>query len=100
MYTRMPACMAAPCLKEYAEIRCNDIQAKNLDEFKAHLHKYEGPKLRFLVPEVIRSNAVRISFNSQEHIMQFLLNYIMRDRVYSETVRNCQVERQRETETD
>ena len=98
----------------FAEIRCTDVEAKNVSEFKSYMDQYTGPMLRFLVPSIIRSGPVRqhlhhfltynldpvnpfwhifkvrLSFNGQDDIMRYLINYSIRDRAYSEEFRNCQ----------
>ena len=73
-----------------AEIRCYDVKAKNLDEFRAYLKKYEGNKERFIDPRVTFSHLARLTFRSKSHIAQYLLNYITRDETYAELRRNCQ----------
>ena len=66
------------------------MPAANLAEFQAYLAKYTGPALRFLDPQVTHSAPVRLSHRSQEDIARYLLNYMGRDRRYTEKVRNCQ----------
>eukprot|EP00128_Syssomonas_multiformis_P002151 Colp12_sorted_trinity150504_noHs@9405 len=90
LYRAMPAAMIAPWKGMFAEVRCNDVKAKTKEEFMAYLKQYTGPKLRFLDPEIAMSAEVRLSFNRQEDIVRFLINYSSRDRRYTEEFRNCQ----------
>eukprot|EP00462_Mataza_sp_D1_P025056 CAMPEP_0175138116 /NCGR_PEP_ID=MMETSP0087-20121206/10172_1 /TAXON_ID=136419 /ORGANISM="Unknown Unknown, Strain D1" /LENGTH=372 /DNA_ID=CAMNT_0016420987 /DNA_START=31 /DNA_END=1146 /DNA_ORIENTATION=+ len=48
LYKAMPTNMVLPWKGEFAEIRCSDIKAKNLDEFKTFVSQYVGKHLRFL----------------------------------------------------
>jgi hypothetical protein len=90
VYQNLPANMVGPWMGNFAEIRCADVKARNVDEFKTYMDEWTGPTKRFLAPEVLASGPVRISFNSQDDIMRFLVNYISRDRNYTEEFRNCQ----------
>eukprot|EP00808_Paulinella_micropora_P006172 g30807.t1 len=90
LYRHFPAEMVAPWMGHFAEIRCSDVEAKSIVEFKRYMDKYTGPQLRFLAPEIISSHPVRLSFNREDHICRFLLNYIRRERSYTEEYRNCQ----------
>lgn len=90
VYQNLPARMVGPWMGQFAEIRCADVKAKNIEEFKAYMQEFTGPQLRFLAPEVVDSQPIRLSHNSQDDIMQYLINYITRDRAYSEEFRNCQ----------
>jgi len=90
LYRAMPAHMIAPWKGEFAEIRCSDVPAKNLNEFSAFIAKYTGPRLRFIDPHFSHSGPVRLYHRSQEDIARYLLNYMGRDRRYTEKVRNCQ----------
>lgn len=90
LYERMPAEMILPWRTNLAEIRCYDVQAKNLDEFRAYLKQYEGNHQRFIDPRVSFSHPARLTFRSKSHIAQYLLNYITRDASYADLRRNCQ----------
>lgn len=90
LYRAVPKRMVAPWSWEYAEIRCQDVEAKNLLEFKKYIWKYTGHVHRFVDPKFTHSHDVRLSFRSKDHITRYLLNYIGRDRRYSEVFRNCQ----------
>jgi len=90
LYRAIPKRMVAPWTWEYAEIRCQDVEAKNLLEFKKFIWKYTGHEHRFVDPKFTHSHDVRLSFRSKDHITRYLLNYIGRDRRYSEVFRNCQ----------
>ena len=52
--------------------------------------KYTGNNKRFLDVRLTFSHPVRLTFCSQEHIVQYLINYIRRGRTYSEMRKNCQ----------
>lgn len=82
--------MIAPWLTCSAEIRCYDVKAKNLDEFKAYIKKYEGSESRFMDPHYTFSHHARLSYRSKKNIAQYCLNYILRDCSYDELKRNCQ----------
>lgn len=90
VYRHLPACMVGPWMGQFAEVRCADIKAKDVKEFKQYLDDMTGADLRFLVPEIIDSQPIRISHNSQDDIMRYLINYVSRDRDYTEEFRNCQ----------
>eukprot|EP00939_MAST-03C_sp_MAST-3C-sp1_P001198 g1198.t1 len=98
LYRAMPPEMIMPWKGMFAEIRCADVEAKNIDEFKAYVRKYEGTfteempggTLRFLDADFTHSNDVRLWHRSQEDIMRYLLNYMGRDRRYTQEFRNCQ----------
>jgi hypothetical protein len=73
-----------------AEIRCYDVPAKSLDEFKVFVLKYKGNHQRFIDPQFHFSHPVRLTFRSKAQIAQYLINYITRDSTYGELKRNCQ----------
>ena len=88
----LPPDMVAPWKGEYAEVRCSDVPAKTLDEFKEHMCRYEGKgkDARFVDVHYVHSGPVRLYHRSQADIARYLLNYSGRDRRYTEKVRNCQ----------
>ena len=90
LYRAMPTDMIAPYKGEFAEIRCSDVPATNLDEFKSYVQSYVGDGLRFLDPHFSLSAPVRLSHRSEADVARYLLNYMGRDRRYTEKVRNCQ----------
>lgn len=90
LYKAFPPCMISPWNTTHSEIRCLDVTARNLDEFKEFIAKYTGPKLRFLDPQYTHSNDVRLCYRSKKDIARYLLNYIGRSRQYSELSFNCQ----------
>lgn len=90
LYKRLPACMVLPWKSELAEIRCYDHQARNIEEFKQYLKQYEGPFGRFVDWVVHASYPVRLRHRTQADVMQYLCDYITRDRTYSEKFRHCQ----------
>uniref|UniRef100_A0A7S1UNC8 Uncharacterized protein n=1 Tax=Grammatophora oceanica TaxID=210454 RepID=A0A7S1UNC8_9STRA len=90
LYKALPPEMISPWLATDAEIRCYDVESKNLDEFKEFVAQYEGQDKRFVDPQFSFSHPVRLTFRSRGHICQYLLNYIRRDTSYNELRRNCQ----------
>eukprot|EP00938_MAST-03A_sp_MAST-3A-sp1_P006105 g6105.t1 len=98
LFQDMPPCMIVPWKGAYAEIRVNDVASKSCDEFVAYLKQYEGEftkenpggTKRFLSPTVQYSHAIRLTYRSERDIMQYLLNYMGRDRRYTQEFRNCQ----------
>lgn len=90
LYASLPAVTILPWINELAEIRAQDVPARNVKEFQEFLQSYTGPEKRFLDPQVQHSGPVRLRHRSQEDIMIYLLNYIQRDRRYTEKFRNCQ----------
>eukprot|EP00940_MAST-03C_sp_MAST-3C-sp2_P000443 g443.t1 len=98
LYRAMPPEMIMPWKGMFAEIRCADVEAKNIDEFKKYVRTYEGElttempggTLRFLDADFTHSNQIRLTHRSQEDIARYLLNYMGRDRRYTQEFRNCQ----------
>lgn len=90
LYQNFPPEMIAPWLSNAAEIRCHDVPARNLQEFKEFVAKYEGSDERYVDPRYTFSHPARLTFRSKAHIAQYLVNYVCRDSTYSEIQRNCQ----------
>lgn len=90
LYKAMPPEMILPWKGHYAEVRCADVPARNADEFMAYLKEYEGPKQRFVEPTHQHEGDVRLCYRSKVDIARYLLNYMGRDRRYTEESRNCQ----------
>ena len=90
LFQAIPNEMIAPWLTCSAEIRCYDVKAKNLEEFKEYIRKYEGSDKRFVDPHYTFSHRARLSYRSKRDIAQYCLNYIGRDCSYDELKRNCQ----------
>lgn len=90
LYRSLPATMVAPWKGDLAEIRCVDVYARGLDEFKRYCAKYTGADQRFLDPQFVHSSPVRLAHRSADDIGRYLINYMSRDRRYTEKVRNCQ----------
>jgi len=86
----MPPVLVAPFNVKLAEIRCLDLPAKSLDEFKEYVQSFTGASKRFLDPHYQHSGPVRLFHRTQEDIMRYVLNYMARDRIYAEDSRNCQ----------
>ena len=67
--------------------------AASLDEFKQYVSKYTGNTKgvgRFLDPHFSHSAPVRLYHRTAADVARYLLNYMGRDRRYTEKVRNCQ----------
>ena len=90
LYRSLPATMVAPWKGDLAEIRCVDVFARSLDEFKAYCDRYTGADRRFLDPQFVHSSPVRLAHRGADDIGRYLVNYMGRDRRYTEKVRNCQ----------
>mmetsp|Transcript_30213 Transcript_30213/g.46328 ORF Transcript_30213/g.46328 Transcript_30213/m.46328 type:complete len:213 (-) Transcript_30213:1248-1886(-) len=90
MYRNFPPEMVAPWLIDHAEIRCFDVDMKNLEDMKAYIAKYEGSDKRFIDPHYTFSHPARLHFRTKSQIAQYMVNYISRDTRYSELKRNCQ----------
>lgn len=90
LYRALPPEMVMPWKSHLSEIRCIDVPARNLDEFKSFMARHGGHEGRFVDPHYTFSHDVRLTFRSKDHIATYLLNYIRRDRTYSEIRRNCQ----------
>jgi hypothetical protein len=91
LYRAMPPTMIMPWKGQFAEIRVHDVEARNLEEFKAFVDAYTGPELRFLDPHVATvSSPVRLHHRRQTDVQQYLLNYMGRDRRYRQEFRSCQ----------
>jgi len=86
----MPSVMVAPYRTELAEVRCCDVPARNLAEFKAYMRRHTGVDRRFLDPQYPYTARVRIHHRTQEDIMHYVTHYIGRDSRYHEKFRNCQ----------
>jgi hypothetical protein len=91
LYRAFPPEMICPWLTSAAEVRCYDVEARNLLEMRAYMAKYAvGMNKRFMDPQYTFSHPVRLFFRSKSNIAQYLVNYISRDSSYSELRRNCQ----------
>jgi hypothetical protein len=93
LYQAFPPEMICPWRMTQSEIRCYDVVAKNLAEFRTYMARYEGaspPAGRFVDVRGTFSHAARLTFRSKAQIAQYLLNYILRDSSYGELNRNCQ----------
>jgi len=88
--TCLPSELIAPWRTGLPELRCTDVPAKSVDEHLAYMKRHTGKHQRFLDVQLTFSHTVRLSFNSQEHITQYLQNYVRRERTYSEIQSNCQ----------
>ena len=64
------------------------LPCRNLDDFRAFAAKHDG--VRFVDLTFAESGPLRLCHRSQKDIARYLLNYMGRDRRYTEKVRNCQ----------
>lgn len=99
LYKAMPQEMIMPWKGHFAELRSADVEAKSLESFMEYMTKYTGPTLRFVEPQVQHtvepsfaqaSSNVRLWHRSRSDVARYLLNYMGRDRRYTEEFRNCQ----------
>jgi len=91
LYSITPPEMVLPWKNKLSEIRAHDVPYKNFDDFMTNFMKpYEGVSGRFLDINSTFSHEVRLTHNTRLDICKYLLNYIRRDRTYSEMRRNCQ----------
>lgn len=90
LYKAMATAMILPWKGELAEIRCSDVPAKSLEEFKEYVSMYVGCDKRFLDPHFHLSAYARLSYRSQSDIARYLINYRNRDERYTQEFRNCQ----------
>lgn len=73
-----------------SEIRCIDVKAKNVSDYLETMKRHTGREGYFMDVRHTFSHAVRLTFCSQDQIVQYLINYIRRGRTYSEIRKNCQ----------
>jgi hypothetical protein len=90
LYQALPPALICPWRSSQSEIRCYDVPAKDFQEFRDYIAKYEGSTKRFVDPRFTFSHAARLTFRSKPQIAQYMINYIMRDSTYAELKRNCQ----------
>jgi len=86
----MPKCMIMPWKTDLAEIRCSDVEARNLTEFQHYVSAYTGPSGRFIDPHFQHSAPVRLCNRSQLDIARYLLNYLAHDQRFDIRTRSCQ----------
>ncbi|CAB9525176.1 expressed unknown protein [Seminavis robusta] len=90
MYKCFPPEMVAPWLTDIAEIRCSDVEATSLEEFKAYLVKYEQCNKRFFDIQHTFSSHSAARQVSKKDIAEYLVNYIRGDPSYVVLNHNCQ----------
>lgn len=97
LYAAMPSEMKAPWNSMRNEIRILDVEATNVEEFKAYLHKYSEDgnlaqdEQRFLEPKFpIESEKVHLFRKTRADISRYILNYNRARGQYSEINSNCQ----------
>jgi len=89
LYHNMPRRMIAPWKGQYAEIRCHDVESRDLDEFKNYIAQYTGPQLRFLDPHFSLSGPVRLSFRSQARWLSICSGDVNTKHFYNSVVYGC-----------
>mmetsp|Transcript_13110 Transcript_13110/g.37376 ORF Transcript_13110/g.37376 Transcript_13110/m.37376 type:complete len:572 (-) Transcript_13110:25-1740(-) len=92
LYAAFPPEMILPWKETMSEIRIHDVPYKDVDSFLLMMKspKYEGHTGRFVDIQHTFSHETRLTYRSRRNIATYLLNYIRRDRTYSEIRRNCQ----------
>ena len=94
LYSDFPSEMICPWRMTQSEIRCYDVPAKNLNEFRIYMAQYSesapAAQRRFIDVRYTFSHPARLTFRSKVQIAQYLLNYILRDSSYGDLNRNCQ----------
>merc|ERR1712194_513862 len=86
----IPLELVLPWKNTLSEIRVTNVPYRNKDDFVTnYMKQYEGPQGRFMDISVSFSNEVRLTFNARSHIATYVLNYILRNKTYSEMRRNC-----------
>jgi len=91
LYAAFAPEMVLPWKSTLSEIRVTNVPFRNKDDFMEHyMNKYEGHQGRFVDTNCSFSHEVRLSFHRRSHIATYLVNYILRDKTYSEMKRNCQ----------
>lgn len=70
LYRVLPPEMICPWKTTAAELRGYDVKAKNLDEFKEYIARYQGSTKRFVDPHFTFSHPARLTFRSKSQIAQ------------------------------
>ena len=91
LYAAMPPEMVLPWKETMSEIRVHDVPYRDVKSFLAFMEEHEGHTGRFVDIQATFSHETRLTYRSRRNIATYLLNYIRRDRTYSEIRRNCQV---------
>jgi len=90
LFRAFPPELIQPWLDNKAEIRGYDVEARNFEEFKKFILKYEGNDKRFVDPVFNFSHEARLTLRSKAQIARYLINYSTRDADYATLKRNCQ----------
>jgi hypothetical protein len=91
IYAAFPSELVLPWKTTLSEIRVTNVPFKNKDDLiENYMKTYEGRQGRFVDTNCSFSHEVRLTFNLRSHIATYLVNYILRDKTYSEMKRNCQ----------
>jgi len=90
LYTAFPPELVLPWKSRLSEIRITNVGYRNKGDFVAnYMEKYAGHQGRFVDVTCSFSNEVRLTFNARSHVITYVLNYILRNKTYSEMRRNC-----------
>lgn len=90
LFQAYPPELIQPWLDNKAEIRGYDVEARDFEEFKQFVLKYEGNDKRFVDPVFNFSHEARLTFRSKAQIARYLINYATREADYATLKRNCQ----------
>lgn len=91
LYAAFPTEMILPWKSTLSEIRVTNVPFVNKDDLiQNFMKKHDGHRGRFVDTNCSFSHEVRLTFNLRSHIATYLVNYILRDKTYSEMKRNCQ----------
>lgn len=91
LYDAFPNECVLPWKLTLSEIRVTNVPFKDKEDLITnYMNKYEGHQGRFVDINCSFSHEVRLTFNRRSHIATYLVNYILRDKTYSEMKRNCQ----------
>ena len=92
LYAAFPPELVLPWKSTLSEIRITNVPYRDKDDFVAEfMEPYEGHRGRFVDINCSFSNEVRLTFRKRSHIITYVLNYILRNKTYSEMRRNCAV---------
>lgn len=91
LYAAMPPEMVLPWKETLSEIRVTNVPYRDKDDFvENYMRRHGGHRGRFVDVTCSFSHEVRLTYNSRSNVATYLVNYILRDKTYSEMRRNCQ----------
>jgi len=90
LYAAFPPECILPWKETMSEIRVHDVPFPEVESFLGYMNRYDGHSGRFVDIRRTFSHDVRLTYRSRRNVATYLLNYIRRDRTYSEMRRNCQ----------